>query len=488
MNSQFDRLKENYQTSIEAKPVGSHKPRIIFIGGAARSGTTLLQNILCSSKVTNPLIPECAIFRLITDCYIKVNSNAEKFPGIYFPKSGPHEFFRNILLEVIEETLNRFQCEKLVLKEPAMTPFFPVIHSLLGKEVRFVCLTRDPRDIAASMLQWGQRAEKRGTKHWSQQRDMKMFSDFYTSFYTFLSLEDCSLFNEILLLKYENLVTDIKKHLTILEEFTDIELSNYDPKIEWEKGFIDLSEDGPLGNAFSELYGKPVSKSNIGQFRQRLSNKEITIIDDNCALAYDLFRYKRFSNDVKGKNSKHIEQFQSTRHKKNYDSDENETDKEKKKLIALHYKAKQFDPILSEIALLKSKNKRLETIHKELPTLRTKSRQLDLIMKDLPMLRTKSRQLDLIMKDLPMLRSKARMYDDIQKELVRSKQNSIRHLLLQKNLIMALQVLFSKRKLNIINYFKRKLLFIKRLLLFNFFSRRIKWYFKRITGLRKSKK
>ena len=30
----------------------------VFIGGCARTGTTLMQSILCSDSATNPLIPE----------------------------------------------------------------------------------------------------------------------------------------------------------------------------------------------------------------------------------------------------------------------------------------------------------------------------------------------------------------------------------------------------------------------------------------------
>jgi 2-phosphoglycerate kinase len=77
-----DELHRNYDECRRLASAKNRLPTIIFVGGAARSGTTLLQAILCSSPETNHLIPESVIFRTIVEAYMAVKRNAEKFPEI----------------------------------------------------------------------------------------------------------------------------------------------------------------------------------------------------------------------------------------------------------------------------------------------------------------------------------------------------------------------------------------------------------------------
>ena len=82
MNINLNLIKANFQICIDPKPLSQAVPGSIFIGGSARSGTTLLQNILCTSKETNPLIPESAPFRFLAESYINIKRHAHKFQRI----------------------------------------------------------------------------------------------------------------------------------------------------------------------------------------------------------------------------------------------------------------------------------------------------------------------------------------------------------------------------------------------------------------------
>ena len=57
---------------------------VFFIGGVNRSGTTLLQSILCSDKTTNPLIHEASYLRNIVEAYVFGQQKFEEHNKYYF--------------------------------------------------------------------------------------------------------------------------------------------------------------------------------------------------------------------------------------------------------------------------------------------------------------------------------------------------------------------------------------------------------------------
>jgi len=71
----------------------------LFVGGAPRTGTTLLQSILCADPRTNPLVSEAVIFRSLIESYERAVKNNALYPGMYFPD---------------EERLRRFYSEMII--------------------------------------------------------------------------------------------------------------------------------------------------------------------------------------------------------------------------------------------------------------------------------------------------------------------------------------------------------------------------------------
>jgi len=162
----FNIIKDRCRESMLSRPADVEEPRYIFIGGSARTGTTLLQSILCADKTVNPLLPEAAPVRLLLKALQQISQHTRKYEGIYFADDkNLKSFFSQVLLSFLEELRKRYSCIHLALKEPALTPFFPLVDELLSNQACYLCLVRDPRDTIASMLRWGKQLESTDSNH-----------------------------------------------------------------------------------------------------------------------------------------------------------------------------------------------------------------------------------------------------------------------------------------------------------------------------------
>lgn len=137
--------------------------RFIFVGGAPRSGTTLVQNMLdCHPDIWGG--PEFLHLPDITNLRGKlVDSVARGWIDAYVSRERVDELVRGMveamLLPAADRTGKRFLSEKSpqnVLAFSALIELFPSAH--------FVHVVRDPRAVVASLLQVGARAKEKGVK------------------------------------------------------------------------------------------------------------------------------------------------------------------------------------------------------------------------------------------------------------------------------------------------------------------------------------
>ena len=162
---------------------------VFFVGGVNRSGTTLLQSILCSDKTTNPLIHEASYLRNIVEAYVFGQQKFEEHNKYYFSSvDDMKDFTAEWAKSFLDKTRNRYpESEHLVLKHPPLTPRFPALFDLLssvGENPKFFIIIRDPRDVAASLVRVGERLRAKNDPEGNTlPRNMNMLGNYYMQCY-----------------------------------------------------------------------------------------------------------------------------------------------------------------------------------------------------------------------------------------------------------------------------------------------------------------
>jgi protein-tyrosine sulfotransferase len=137
--------------------------RFIFVGGAPRSGTTLMQNMLDS----HPDIcggPEFLHLPDITGVRKKLHRSIAKEWIDEFCSYDDVDQLTSLFIESLLVSLaDRYECKLLSEKTPANVLIFTDLMELFPG-ARFIHMVRDPRAIISSMLQVGLRAKKKGRK------------------------------------------------------------------------------------------------------------------------------------------------------------------------------------------------------------------------------------------------------------------------------------------------------------------------------------
>ncbi|HEB86827.1 MAG TPA: sulfotransferase [Gammaproteobacteria bacterium] len=272
-----------------------------FIGGVNRSGTTLLQSILCSDKTTNPLIHEASYLRNIVEAYVFGQQQFDEHNKYYFSSAEDlRDFTARWAREFIEKVRQRYPtAEHIVLKHPPLTPRFPALFELLssaGEDVRFFIIIRDPRDVAASLVRVGERLRSQGQSEGATlPRDMSKLGNYYMRCYTpALSHQDKEYQGHITLIKYEDLVTNPAPVIENIRRASGLRLEDFDETAKWKGDEIDYTGLRKSNNAWlSELWGKQLSNKRIGSYKEILTPGEIAVLEDVCAGPLKTFNYNR---------------------------------------------------------------------------------------------------------------------------------------------------------------------------------------------------
>lgn len=269
-----------------------------FVGGAQRSGTTLLQGILCADEATNPLIYEAFLFRFVVDAY----RNGKQFFDLrgkdYFTDFEAYRSFHGrTVADFLEQTRNRYApAAHLVLKEPYLAMRFPEIHELVP-EAKLLLIVRDPRDVAASLVEVGEKMKSQGRANEFTTRDMAEIAKHYKSFYRpAMRIQTPAFRDNLRVVKYENLVLDTVAEIERLRRFTGLELRDLDTGGLWKdsKWDFDKMAEWDLHRPWaSDLWGKGMSAQRVGRYKTVLQDDEIQALEEACTDVFHLFGYKK---------------------------------------------------------------------------------------------------------------------------------------------------------------------------------------------------
>ena len=258
--------------------------QLILIGGAQRSGTTLLQTLLASA-LASPNLPEAHILSDILAAYKRSKEFGNKTSYFYASEGDLLAFFQAFAERHVADIVSSAKSPAvLVLKDPNFIQVLDEAAALFPRSVRIVCL-RDPRDIAASFVQIGQRQVSDTKPGKYERRDINFISKKILASYLPLLQEGNPA--DAILVRYEAIASDPKAGLAALAGDAGLKLSLtgvdrpvwLDAQARHEASWI------------TELEGAQASPASIGSFKRVLSDDEVAMVQEICKPIMSRFGY-----------------------------------------------------------------------------------------------------------------------------------------------------------------------------------------------------
>lgn len=235
-----------------------HSPAI-FIGGHARTGTTLMHGQICKSTETIQVTKECSYLRSLVEAYELGLRWFQAHTDDYFETTDDLTRFHQGLIEnYLGHVAARFGSDgRIVQKEPRLSPYFPELAYLMPN-AKFIYMVRDLRDIIASQF----------TRHQKSNTQFDVaaeISQFISTHQRIMSVPNL-LQNRLLFVRYEALATEPLETLRIVFDFLGLPWENAMEETSW------ATKRARFADSASELDGKPISSTSIGRYSSVLNS------------------------------------------------------------------------------------------------------------------------------------------------------------------------------------------------------------------------
>jgi Sulfotransferase family len=265
--------------------------QLIIIGGAQRSGTTLLQTLLANA-LNAPLLPEAHILCDILAAYKRAKEFGHKTNFFYPTQNELSSFFRSILERHFSDIIAGVGgTSVLVLKDPNLIQVLDEAAALFPQCIRIVCL-RDPRDITASFIQIGQRQPTKGKRGKYRRRDVGFIANKILAAY--LPWMESPQSANTLVVRYEDLASEPRGTLEALARDTRLEFSlDRIDRATW------LAADARHQTSWiTPLEGQKPSAESVGSFKRVLRRGEVALVQRICEPIMKRFAYPPLQSPV----------------------------------------------------------------------------------------------------------------------------------------------------------------------------------------------
>jgi hypothetical protein len=267
--------------------------QIIIIGGAMRSGTTLLNNMICNSDRTNPVVEESHLLTHFLSGYRLAKGSIKQLKGHYFQdEESLRKFFATHVLDFFNNmSLVHHHPEYLVVKNPEFTPLIMDFLELIP-EAKILISVRDPRDTVVSMCDVIGKMKRNNHHSGLASLDgnitglARHYMNYYLHMIYFLSKKPNP---NIVFVRYESLVEETKDYKKQLETFLGFDIPTYQVSDLYKKEHSNHQENNYF---ITELMGKSVvSNESIGRYKSVLTREQIQHIERECRSIMKLFNY-----------------------------------------------------------------------------------------------------------------------------------------------------------------------------------------------------
>jgi hypothetical protein len=236
----------------------------VFIGGAPRSGTTMLSALVSTSESCNAFAPEFHYLGLIGQALLATLSTYDKTQKPFFRDQAT--LLRNhfgFVRQVLDEAwLALGRPSRLVIKHCKLTPLFGLLARHIP-DALFLVICRDPRDIVASRL----RAEGKRGRPITGPRDNRVeeyVAEFNAYYGSVFAAADSDLKGRFLALQLEEVSSGSLDALSSFLGLTDIA-----PERLWSRSVIDIREYR-ASHLFSRHWGEPLTSQAAHTYRDVL--------------------------------------------------------------------------------------------------------------------------------------------------------------------------------------------------------------------------
>ena len=267
-----------------------------------RSGTTILQKVICLSPDVNPFGYGARYLMEQMQLYIRFAGIDSVFIKDFF---GDVDGFKSFNKDLVDRIYNEAwstagRPTALVLKSPELSFIIPETLEILGASARFVFSVREPKDTIASMMRAGERQRKAqlGTMLARMGRDIdslcKVYNRAYEPTLRHLDSSRSRLWNRFLFTKYEDLVANPEHTQSQIYAFCEINSAPISAEGKWRvSGETAEIADHPKWSTYlTDLSDRPISASSIGNHKSIFTQSECARIERNCKIVRDFFGYK----------------------------------------------------------------------------------------------------------------------------------------------------------------------------------------------------